>query len=448
MPTASPIARPNGIGGERHATARPRRSGCSIGQPVPRPGPDAAVGDVDDLARRRGARSSEAATALRWPGGADRRRPGAAGRCPSGMRVRGRGRARGREPGMWPSSHSPRSRTSSTCTRVDARSCSAVDVDALDRARSGASPRASWSSRRPGSRRGCVIPTARGQVRGADRVLVVAADEHDLAGRGRRPRRASCRSRRGPPGCRPRPGCARRRTAGRCGRRRRARPRAASSSTWRGGQRLDVDAAGVQRAAVERDDRLEVRRLRRQRARSRARRTRPRRPRRSRSLWRALVADRRGDLHVHPGPAAQRAAEVPGPDLARRRAASAACRAASGTCRARPRSLSTARSGRAMSPTNSVSPVSTAHGSGAAGGVDQRERRVLGPVAGRVQRAHAHAPELELPAVVERLVVVVGRRRRGGRGSSRRSPPRAGRGRRRGRRGCGSRGCARSRTPM
>ena len=73
-----------------------------------------------------------------------------------------------------------------------------------------------------------------------------------------------------------------------------------------------------------------------------------------------------------------------------------------------PSSLSTARSGRAMSPTNSVSPVSTAHGSGAARGVDERERGVLGAVAGRVQRAHAQRAELELPAVVERLVLVVG----------------------------------------
>ena len=51
---------------------------------------------------------------------------------------------------------------------------------------------------------------------------------------------------------------------------------------------------------------------------------------------RALEADRRGDLEVHPRPAAQRAAEVPGPHLGRRRAAPAAARAASGRCRARP----------------------------------------------------------------------------------------------------------------
>ena len=33
------------------------------------------------------------------------------------------------------------------------------------------------------------------------------------------------------------------------------------------------------------------------------------------ALWRELVADRRGDLHVHARPAAHRAAEVAGPDL-------------------------------------------------------------------------------------------------------------------------------------
>ena len=43
-----------------------------------------------------------------------------------------------------------------------------------------------------------------------------------------------------------------------------------------------------------------------------------------------------------------------------------------------------------------------------AGAVDERERGVLGPVPGRVQRADRERAELELPAVVERLVVVVG----------------------------------------
>ena len=77
-----------------------------------------------------------------------------------------------------------------------------------------------------------------------------------------------------------------------------------------------------------------------------------------------------------------------------------------------PSSFSTARSGRAMSPTNSESPVSTAHGSGAARGVDERERGVLGPVPGRVDGAHDHAAQRELPAVLERLVLVLGLRER------------------------------------
>ena len=101
-------------------------------------------------------------------------------------------------------------------------------------------------------------------------------------------------------------------------------------------QRQHLDADGQQLAAVQRDDVLEVRRLR---------------PEpgerlldelvlvldRERRVGRALVADRRGDLHVHPGAAAHRAAEVPGPHLALAAAASAACRAASGRSRARPR---------------------------------------------------------------------------------------------------------------
>jgi hypothetical protein len=44
---------------------------------------------------------------------------------------------------------------------------------------------------------------------------------------------------------------------------------------------------------------------------------------------------------------------------------------------------------------------------GTACGVDEGEGRVLGTVAGSVQRAHAHRAQCELPAVVERLVLVV-----------------------------------------
>jgi hypothetical protein len=42
--------------------------------------------------------------------------------------------------------------------------------------------------------------------------------------------------------------------------------------------------------------------------------------------------------------------------------------------------------------------------------VEQRERRVLGPVAGRVERSHDERAELPRVAVVERLVVVIGLR--------------------------------------
>jgi hypothetical protein len=58
--------------------------------------------------------------------------------------------------------------------------------------------------------------------------------------------------------------------------------------------------------------------------------------------------------------------------------------------------------------------------------VDQRERRVLGAMARRVQRAHGHVAERELPAVVERLVLVVHPRLAvdvDGRAGRRRQPP-------------------------
>jgi hypothetical protein len=44
----------------------------------------------------------------------------------------------------------------------------------------------------------------------------------------------------------------------------------------------------------------------------------------------------------------------------------------------------------------------------AAIGVDQRERRVLGAVTRRMQGAHQQRAELQLPAILERLVLVVG----------------------------------------
>ena len=83
----------------------------------------------------------------------------------------------------------------------------------------------------------------------------------------------------------------------------------------------------------------------------------------------------------------------------------------------------------------------------AARGVDQRERRVLGPVPGSVQRAHAHGSQRAAPSRRRRAHGRSPAARRGARGSWRRSRWRAARGRRRGRRGCASRGCARSTRP-
>ena len=109
-----------------------------------------------------------------------------------------------------------------------------------------------------------------------------------------------------------------------------------------------------------------------------------------------------------PGPAAQRAAEVAGPDLGRRRAAPAAV-----VQRAEDAARALLLVDREVGPRDVADEqrVAGEHRPRlvAARGVDERERRVLGPVPGRVQRAHAQRAELELPAVVEGLVVVVGR---------------------------------------
>jgi hypothetical protein len=132
-------------------------------------------------------------------------------------------------------------------------------------------------------------------------------------------------------------------------------------------------------------------------------------PRPAQRLVGALEADRRGDLEAHAGAAAQRAAQVAGPQLGRvgqrqelvvQRAEDPARPLLLVDGEVRPRDVADEQA------------VAREHGPRlvAALGVDQRERRVLGPVAGRVHRAHAQRPKLELPAVVEGLVVVVGRR--------------------------------------
>ena len=128
---------------------------------------------------------------------------------------------------------------------------------------------------------------------------------------------------------------------------------------------------------------------------------------RQRAVVAALEPDRRGGLEVDAGAAAERAAEVPGPDLDL--VGSASSRSCSERkISAAPSRGSTARSGRATSPTNSESPVRTAPVA-AAGGVTEQERGVLGSVAGRVDRLDRGAvAELEGPAVGERLVLVLG----------------------------------------
>ena len=119
---------------------------------------------------------------------------------------------------------------------------------------------------------------------------------------------------------------------------------------------------------------------------------------RQQRLVRALVADRR---RRPSGPSrARRTASRPG-GPARPRTSSgsvSSCSCSEWKMPRAPSSLSTARSGRAMSPTNRR--VARQHRPRlvAALGVDQRERGVLGPVAGRVQRAHAHAAERRAPS--------------------------------------------------
>ena len=61
------------------------------------------------------------------------------------------------------------------------------------------------------------------------------------------------------------------------------------------------------------------------------------------------------------------------------------------------------RSGRPTAPTNSVSPVSTNHGSGPRLQIGHDQADALGRVAGRVQHPDARVAELDLLAVVERL---------------------------------------------
>ena len=173
-------------------------------------------------------------------------------------------------------------------------------------------------------------------------------------------------------------------------------------------ERVGLHRVLHQRAAVERDDVLEVRRLRTEPVRRAAHEVVLVLHLEHR-LGGALEADRRGDLEVHPGPAAHRAAEVTRPHLAgvRKRHQLVGQR--------------TEDPARALGLVHrEVGPCDVAHeqavagedGPGLAAPVrgDQRERGVLRPVAGGVDRADGDVAEPELPAVVEGLVLVVGRR--------------------------------------
>jgi len=166
----------------------------------------------------------------------------------------------------------------------------------------------------------------------------------------------------------------------------------------------EFDALGEQRALVELDDRLEVRRLGTELGQRLLDELVLIGDRQGRVV-RALVADCRGDLHVHPRAAAHRAAQMPGPDLdlAGQReqmlleGAEDAARALGFLDgQVGPRDVADEQR------------VAGQHGPGllAPTGVDEGERGVLGPVAGRVQDPHRQRAELELVAVVERLVLV------------------------------------------
>ena len=226
-------------------------------------------------------------------------------------------------------------------------------------------------------------------------------------GRGRRPRPAWCRSRRGPRGCRSRRGCARRRTAARCARPRAARRRAALASTWRGlsgatstrwcasGPRLSATMA---RKFGGCGPSVDVVSCTNSSSSSIA----------EQAAVRALEADRGGDLHVH-ARARRTASRRGGRARPRtRRAARAACRAASGRCRARPPPCRPRGRGARCRRRTACRRSSTAHGSGPRAVSISANAVCSGRWPGVCSARTSDAAELELPAVVERLVVVVG----------------------------------------
>ena len=173
-------------------------------------------------------------------------------------------------------------------------------------------------------------------------------------------------------------------------------------------ERQQLDARSQQRPAVEVDDRVEVRRLGpepRQRGGDELVLVGDGQGR----VVRALEADGRGDLEVHARPAAQRAAQVTGPQLHRvGQAQEAAVERAEdpartvggldGQIRAR-HVVDEERVARQQRP-----------GVLAAPGVDQGEGGVLGAVSGRVNGLDAKRAKVPGGAVVEGIVLVGGGR--------------------------------------
>ena len=189
-------------------------------------------------------------------------------------------------------------------------------------------------------------------------------------------------------------------------------------------ERIDLRRAAGQRPGVDGHDGAEVRRLRAEPG-DRALDELLLVDDAEHLLVGALVADRRGDLEVDAGPPHIEPPRCPGHTSHVSGSVSRpSCSEWKMPCA--PSRGSTARSGRAMPPTKSESPVSTAHGSGPRSVSIEREGGVLGPVAGGVHGAHHEPSERELPAVVEGLVVVLGRRRAvdvDGRSGRRGQPP-------------------------
>ena len=341
---------------------------------------------------------------------------------------------------MWPASHSSRSRTSRICSSSRAL-VQLGHGEPLDRR--GRQPLLA-PARHPAREVARDPPDAdrRGQLGGAQRVGVVAADQHDrLVGPGD-PRQPRAEARPAGSCCRSRPGCAPRRTAARCGCRSPARRAAA---TWRG-----VSGCGVDRRGARSGPRLIAtialkfggcgRRSAVARATNSSSSATP-----QQLVVAALVADRRADtFRSIAGPPHSEPPRWPGPDLdvvaeLQQR------RAASGRSRARPPPSRPPGPGRAMSPTNSESPVSTAHGSSPRAVSISANAVCSGRCPGVCSARTTTLPERRAPSRPRTARARTRPRPARGRGSARPSPPPAGRGRTRGRRGCGSRGCARSR---